>query len=980
MNIKIRKEDIPLPIEELIRQLFLKEWQQELEDQTQHMKAIVAVANELSQFRVHEKESYQAEVNQKIHSLLDKVWEIPEEVRFEEKFESLHSGIKEYIDDQPDEVIELQAAERFSKVEGDSVVIKMAKGTKSGIWSLTTLPIRVANLFRKNKKAPAYWAHIVPAQALLLKHYQSKLASDLISLSDGFYHALIQQYELTKDWQEKALSFSHEHEWSYEEVVSAIDTFHTRTDQLLKKELTRILGEKSKMFCDQWDKIDTLELSDNAVSTQKLEKLKVQSQQEWEQRDLKWRNALYALFEDWRSDLDLYALKHSVLSELGKFNQAQTEKVNQQLFPVIHDIRAFIDEEGTINSKDNLQKELKRIHYQTTKQLDKVLVPQFVDKLSSQIIVNLLNKLELEVVQHVQGLSEEHIIVKNGQYDQPMDKEDFYSISIHELVTFEILVNFQKQIAQQKSQVFSTLSQMTVQAQDIDHIITFSLTSALSSIEEGTEEEEAIKIAIEGIERAKGRVQEIEEGINRLLTENIEMIKSAMDDFVRGIMDLLANENIKELRLRITKAKAAQQAKQVRKQVKDQLLERGQSTWQYLKKNYDLSKSRIQRLSGQFILTAGKPELTKQVSDFLHESQQAIDKLPTIYQRLYEIEPLEDMELFEGREKELESLGKAYENWKMGRYAATVVLGEKWGGLTSFVNYAEKKLKFSHKITRHRFVGNQFSTIDLLAEFSSLLGSSFQSLEELQKHLLEGPKRIMILEDVQNAYLRKVGGFEALEALGSLIAATGHHIFWLSTSTIYSWDYLSKSIQFHEYFSYQIKLSDLKKEQIVNLIWKRNCISGFKITFEEDESLANDKKFQRLSPEEKQLKLSEDYFQELNSFAKSNVSMALLFWLLSTRDMDANEITIGKFEKPNLNFLKSLSNEKVYVLHALIMHDGLKINQLCLVMKQTKQQIAMILSALREDGIVLLTEEIFMINPVIYRGVINLLISKNLIH
>ena len=65
-------------------------------------------------------------------------------------------------------------------------------------------------------------------------------------------------------------------------------------------------------------------------------------------------------------------------------------------------------------------------------------------------------------------------------------------------------------------------------------------------------------------------------------------------------------------------------------------------------KNYEKARGWALVISNRFILTAKKPVLTKQVSDFLLEYQQAMSVLPVIYKRLYQIEPLQDLELFEG--------------------------------------------------------------------------------------------------------------------------------------------------------------------------------------------------------------------------------------------------------------------------------------------------------------------------------------------
>ena len=132
--------------------------------------------------------------------------------------------------------------------------------------------------------------------------------------------------------------------------------------------------------------------------------------------------------------------------------------------------------------------------------------------------------------------------------------------------------------------------------------------------------------------------------------------------------------------------------------------------------------------------------------------------------------------------------------------------------------------------------------------------------------------------------------------------------------------------------------------------------------------------------EARQARLKEDFFIELNDFAKSNVSMALIFWLLSTQEVKENVIRVGRFQKPNLAFLKVMSIDKIYMLHALILHDGLKVEQLAEVLNLSENSVRLSILSLLEDGVILQEDTVFMINPMVYRGMVSLLKAKNLIH
>ena len=255
-----------------------------------------------------------------------------------------------------------------------------------------------------------------------------------------------------------------------------------------------------------------------------------------------------------------------------------------------------------------------------------------------------------------------------------------------------------------------------------------------------------------------------------------------------------------------------------------------------------------------------------------------------------------------------------------------------------------------------------------------------KNLDQVETFLKNGSKRIVIIEDLQNLYLRKVGGFTTLQLMFQLMAKTHHQVFWIMTTTIYAWQYLDKTIHISEYFSYIIAMKELTHEQVKNIIWKRNRISGFNILFDADKERLNDKKFSKLNEDEQQQLLKKEFFSSLINFARSNVSLALIYWLLSTKRVDEKAITIGSFKNPDLNFINVLSMDKIYILHALIIHDGLTELQLNDVLYTTNIAIKLLLIELLQDGILLQRDDIFMVNPIIYRNLISLLKSKNLIH
>ena len=118
----------------------------------------------------------------------------------------------------------------------------------------------------------------------------------------------------------------------------------------------------------------------------------------------------------------------------------------------------------------------------------------------------------------------------------------------------------------------------------------------------------------------------------------------------------------------------------------------------------------------------------------------------------------------------------------------------------------------------------------------------------------------------------------------------------------------------------------------------------------------------------------------MNKFAESNISLALLFWVRSTSSITEDRITIGNLPKIDFSFLSYLSGEKIFTLNLLLIHDGLSEKDLFLIRGTTVERCRRLLTTLEEDGIVVKRKGLFLLNPLLYRPIVEVLKAKNILH
>lgn len=580
-------------------------------------------------------------------------------------------------------------------------------------------------------------------------------------------------------------------------------------------------------------------------------------------------------------------------------------------------------------------------------------------------------------------MSDKRALVKTDSYDREIKNSEISYISLRDMLLFSSLPQFKTTILKSKADQSLKVQKIQNELLEIEQICDITLDSAQIILqEEQKDAAEAKKVVVEGLDRAIKKNDDINNELLNLNNSFAQKIKEPLDQLSEDLIKLTFTESVFELKLKIAKDRALQKSREVKKETIQKVKNALPLLISSVKKSYNrLTKlySKTRKLIGiEKPVTVIKGE----VSNFLSETGEAINKLPFVYQRLFVVEPIEDERFFFGREEEFEKLNKAYKNWSAGKFSPTIIYGEKGSGITSLINVFIKKKEFpidSIRISVKEIVQRKEDFLNLLS--GELFKSETVELQELIEALnnKKSKKKIVVLENLQHIFLRRINGFENLKLLFELISETNENVFWVTTCTSYGYKYLQKTISIADYFAYEVKFGELDDKQIIDIILKRHRVSGYDIYYEASESDRSNKNFQKLSDDEKQAQLEKTYFSALNEFADSNISLALLFWVRSTSAISEGRITIGHIPKLDFSFLTALSNEIIFVLNMLLVHDGLTEEDVSSINGIAVERNRRLLITLEDDGILVKKNKLFFINPLLYRPIVKVLKSKNII-
>ncbi len=942
--------------------------------------------------------------NNKLYDLLSTYYPEKKENRFIDDFKTYINFCNKELQKIPAKITVAQKKERFEVLESDTLSVKLRKPIKRLFYKLSKTPLRIANTFRKDKKEEKMWTHHIPLRRLYANFFEfqfpyslieeyAKLLSSRTETIDQVWkidqHINKQINLLTKD---KITLDDLKAEVSKRIATDNFNLIYNSIDELekfLEREIKLKLKLQINAYRETFDRVGTMELAFNTFTETKIKNTSESLQINYLKLSNGWKNTLFAMLDDFQLDLELYHIIYTSLQQGELLQNSCETRINSNIIGQVSEIKQqFINTFDRI--KDSKQTEtiddfssfLIVEKEQLSHLLTTNIIPESIDKLYNQNIPYLIDRLELKIKNEIEKIKTPRIIAGTADYTRAFKKTELEHFNPKSLVLIGTFPKFQEKTKKLKTEILKQLEDARTSISDINSIVTYNLDSAITFAKDGKDFDAVKDLAIEGMERSISKAEEIISrlrAINNLINNSL---KTSIDEINTEIDRLTTNENILNLKISLAKAKALKKTKNY----KEVVFAEASKIFLKAKAIYKLYSHKIivwyDKTLIKFGLAEKEQKITAALADFLVETENAIQKLPYVYQRLYRIEPIDDESFFVGRLEEMKALNDAYNNWKNGRYSATVLVGEKGSGASTSINFFIKNNVLGDRVKRIKLNKAIFSQKDLIVSFNEIFDLKTTTIEELSDQLIKKYKdSILILEDINYLFLREVNGFQAIKSFLEILSKTGKEIFWLNSCKLYAWNYLNKTLLIESYYRNVVTLKALDEKQIINVILSRHRVSGYNIQFEFEENTKNAAKLNKISEEEQQEALKNDFFKQLNKFSDSNLSLALLYWLRSTKKVENNTIYIGNMIDFDFSFLKKLSMQPIFTLQALILHENLSIDEHAHIFNQTILQSRMELMVLEDRGLINQNEQNeFTINQLLYRQVVNLLKNKNFIH
>jgi hypothetical protein len=293
--------------------------------------------------------------------------------------------------------------------------------------------------------------------------------------------------------------------------------------------------------------------------------------------------------------------------------------------------------------------------------------------------------------------------------------------------------------------------------------------------------------------------------------------------------------------------------------------------------------------------------------------------LPRLYRRLFRHEPVEDPRFLIGRERELAGFAHALDSFRQGRRTAVILVGARGSGKTSLINCAFAGAN-PGEIVRSQFSERLTTAAQMRGFLAGLLGVPPGA--NLRQWLADH-RRILVLEELERAFLAEIGGFDALRELISLVetgnAATNMWVFSINES---AFAYLDAVTGLSRSFPMRINAMTVSAGDLRRAILYRHHLSGLRLQFPSAGRAGAAGTVRR------ELGIEDDprdvFFETLHDQSEGVFRSALHLWEDSIERIDGGVVCMRQPGRPEFErLMANLDLLDSFALLAILRHGGL---------------------------------------------------------
>lgn len=913
------------------------------------------------------------------------------------------TAVKKHTFELEKDISVSQSESRFKKLEQDAANVRFIKSLKRTARSLGSISRDFSNILRKllNKPTRAYepWRQQIPYQHVTEYHLYK--ADELLKRRvDGDYRHVtdiileLENY-LAENYYESDISGGEP------EVVPA-PSFDERVNELLqgtkkyRNDLDRQVEEDFDTIRENLlhylERVGTMERRSGFYQESRVEKRASRFRdvldnalEEWNEANLQLLDKTETVkeFVGFQKELDEQGM--DFIDSLATFFDSYLKKPIKSLQNDLQGIQSSIQ---TYRDKQNKEAALQLID--DSKKLMAKLVSETKDPLNELIektqLSNQANLFSERVMMKANSISEHVLFLYDLDTDNNPPDFNFRMITWRLLLVRSLKEHMLNRLQPSQQHYEDFMVQVAGDLAEVQEVIEVNFDSALELFENADGDNDPYSIVIEAVERTITKLDNTAETVQNKQEQLKLVVIDGCREFSNKMLNLVHKGDSKQLQLLDAKYKVKQKAHgwQTKAGARWARFQDSFAVFRrFIGKKVKAYLSVARRFLG-FEEQQAEQVLKTDVATYLSNTDEKIKELPYIYRRLFNFDMETDRRFYVTLNENFSYLQKAFESWENNYPSTFAVIGEKGSGKSTYLSYALDDFFKQREVKDIHLVGAISSEVEFIKLMERELDlENVDSIEGIIEAIRnEKKKKVIVLEALQNLYLRNINGYAALESLLYVISETKESIFWIVSSSLYAWNFMDKVVSISEYFSHMMRTDKLDARQIESVILSRHRSSGYELYFEPGELQSKSRAYRKIMDQEEEARkyLKDAYFEDLTNLSEGNASIAMIFWIRSIRDFDETHFYIKPLEVTSVEMIQDLRPDVLFTLASIILHDTLTPSELSKVLLFTEQESRLMLVRLKTRGLLRQDGDRYFVNQLMYRQIVRVLKERNIIH
>ncbi len=319
-----------------------------------------------------------------------------------------------------------------------------------------------------------------------------------------------------------------------------------------------------------------------------------------------------------------------------------------------------------------------------------------------------------------------------------------------------------------------------------------------------------------------------------------------------------------------------------------------------------------------------------------------------------------------------------------GKPGALIALsGERGAGKTTWLLALEKQLVGQVPCSLHSIAHREPTVAGVCAALCDALNlECTDSPDALIRQLTNLPPQVVLLDLVQNTFLRDVDGLAGHQALIRIAQATADHVVWVLTYAHWPFEFIQRTQPDRDVYDRTVRLEAWSESQISELLDTRMTQAGFTVDYEKLFSEPGLPKPMMVHGQTDPIELersADRYHRLVWDYADGNPRIALHFFRLSLVFVQDKHVDVRLFPMPQVDTLEPFETRTWFTLACLVQHENLTVEEAVRSLRFPPQECERALDLLQRHGFLNCHEGRYRVESHWSRAVLRFLQRKKLL-